>query len=557
MNLKKRHGIALVVGLLVVVIGSGAAIYWPTLKVKLYSQSAWNARQAEDWELAVEWYEKVLHERPDDPFTIRQLAMVSENLSGKKALNWWERLNQLQPENEEVALQYATRLMEAGQSGSAYRVLYRHSDRRDLSADFHFLYAQTLEKKKLYPEAEFRTREGLKSEPVNLKAKLMLYRLLLVQREKEKATETQALTAELFARKETAVSARRELLQSALGYAEVRTAWTMAVEINQLTQFQNEADVMKLIYIAARLDEAALNRALKASKTLIQKKPVILAKVTNLLIVEEKAESGLSWMKDLPEEVQETIYPKISEVQFLVALDQMELAMDKLEAGGPWGKNELIRQALLAWVEKLGGDPLASKQRWDRILKRIGREREVQVILMAAMKTWADWSEETAELLWDIYENEVYADIALASLKDLYETLSDPHGLMRLSRELMHDRPDQLRYELDFIYLSLLLEIQTQRAHERAAELYQKQPKQLAIAVNYALSQYRQEEPEAALVVLDSLETGWQSNALIQFYRAVFLAASGRKAEAAALYSGAYAQTLMEQEQRLFQDAIK
>ena len=105
-------------------------------------------------------------------------------------------------------------------------------------------------------------------------------------------------------------------------------------------------------------------------------------------------------------------------------------------------------------------------------------------------------------------------------------------NFFRVVARILEIKPDDQKALNNFAQLSLLLDLETSRAHEIAHRVYERDPKNPLMVSTYAYSLYAKGKPKEAVQIMNTLTDQELHLPATAAYYGVFLSAAGDKAKA-------------------------
>ncbi|MDQ6862160.1 MAG: hypothetical protein M3032_13525, partial [Verrucomicrobiota bacterium] len=255
---------------------------------------------------------------------------------------------------------------------------------------------------------------------------------------------------------------------------------------------------------------------------------------------------ALDWAKRLPSEMVRQFPAAVAVANcFTVARNWSELQEWCKDAS--WGSFEFLRHAYIARALREQGQALDSRVAWGEALKQIGSDTNKVSALQQEVVQWG-WTAEAADLLWILAKDQTQQNAALAALYKYYSERGLTSDVYRVVLRLMELRPEDAAVMNNFAQLSLLLNLNTGRAHEIAEQLHARDPRNPAYASTYAYSLYDRGALPEALNVMKSLSPENLHKPEIAGYYGILLAAAGEKQSARELLELAAQAPLLPEE---------
>ncbi|PYK88051.1 MAG: hypothetical protein DMF47_01225 [Verrucomicrobia bacterium] len=128
-----------------------------------------------------------------------------------------------------------------------------------------------------------------------------------------------------------------------------------------------------------------------------------------------------------------------------------------------------------------------------------------------------------------------YPDVQFGVLHTLYlqyTKVGDTQGLYRVLSRLTEIDPGDLKVQNNLTQVSLLLNVDPERARKRASDLYRKHPSNAAYVSTYAFSLYAKGDIKGALRVMSTLREDQLQEPPLAAYYGFMLAVAGEKSKA-------------------------
>ena len=215
-----------------------------------------------------------------------------------------------------------------------------------------------------------------------------------------------------------------------------------------------------------------------------------------------------------------------------------------------WGANDFLRHAYLARSLREQERQTDADREWSEAQKQASHQPTAVLMLAHTTTAW-HWDQETFELLWTLAKGRDLTKPALEELYARYAQSGDTSGLYRVLQRSTEIAPDDLTLENNLAQVSLLLDVDVERARKIAAELAQKEPTNAAFASTYAFSLYRRGDVDGARDALENLTSEQLQSPSIAAYYGFVLAAAGEKEKARAYLSRAAGAYLLPEEKAL------
>jgi Flp pilus assembly protein TadD len=144
----------------------------------------------------------------------------------------------------------------------------------------------------------------------------------------------------------------------------------------------------------------------------------------------------------------------------------------------------------------------------------------------------------------------------LDTLYQYYGDEGDTGNLYRVAARLVRVSPNDLQAQNNFAQLSLLLNVETERARSLARELYEGHKADANFASTYAFALYIQGHAQQAVGVMSSLKEDDLNRPEIATYYGIILSAAGDRERARKFLEIGKGARLLPEEKKLFEDAL-
>src|SRR5205823_4448877 len=198
----------------------------------------------------------------------------------------------------------------------------------------------------------------------------------------------------------------------------------------------------------------------------------------------------------------------------------------KFCAGTKWDALDYMRNALAARALREVDQVQESSQEWKEAVAKVGTRSEQIFGLAELVRKWG-WQNEAIDLWWLATKDPINAEKTLRMLYDFYADRRDSEELYRVLVHLEKLRPRDRAVCNNLAQISLLLNLDADRAYQLAREVYEQEPKNANYASTYAFSLYLQGDVKRALQVLAGFSEAELERPQIAAYYGVMLANSG------------------------------
>src|SRR4029077_17431747 len=152
---------------------------------------------------------------------------------------------------------------------------------------------------------------------------------------------------------------------------------------------------------------------------------------------------------------------------------------------------DYMRNALAARALREAGQARESSQQWNEAIDKVSARSEKIFGLTELARKWG-WENEALDLWWLAAKDPSNAEKTLRMLYDFYAARRDTQELYRVLVHLEKVRPGDAAVRNNLAQISLLLNLNVDRACRLAREVYEQEPKNVDYASTYAFSRYLQ-----------------------------------------------------------------
>lgn len=433
----------------------------------------------------------------------RVMAAVSESLRSPVALQWRQRVVELQPGDFTNRLDFVRTAILFGQYEPAARMMSGVSETNRDTATFHQMAAMVAIGLNDLALAERHLGRASELEPTN---KLFeLNRAILHLQAKDAPVVAGALKTlqQLYRDPECHQDALRHLALAAARHGELAKAVALTGELSSDPKASLDDRLMHLAALQVAADPAFTNflgeveaRCAAGTET--------VNTFANWLLSHRLAEESERWLVSLPAELQSNAPVLLARADTFIARADWA-GLRGFTKNATWPGAEFVRRAMLARGLRELGETLAAQNEW-RAAARAAAEDHRQLAILTRLANKWHWPREREELLWSIIQRFPSERWALESLHETYLAAGDTRGLQRLYAKLVDFNRDDLIAKNNLAAVSLLLNSQTNQAHQFAREVYQRATTNAVFASTYAYSLYLQGRGAEGVAVLSALK---------------------------------------------------
>jgi Flp pilus assembly protein TadD len=473
---------------------------------------------------------RILQINPDSPAGCRIMARVSEVAGLRTAVDWRRRVVELEPNNMTDMLALARAAVRFNDSANRDYALSRLNDAARATPEFHSIAADMALAKREGREAERHLREALRLEPENTEHQLRLAALQLGSTNPQTAAAAKATLQQLRAAPQTRLLATRRLIEYAMQRGDYDEAVQLGREIDQLPE-RNFGDRLLLISALHRSADPAATPLLEELKTEAAQHPEQVAELVTWFNVHQMPAAAISWATRLPEEARAFRSVPLALADSYVALGDWQ-GLERIVKEGNWGTMDYLRVALAARARRELGLRAESDALWREAVKKVSVDLKQALTLAEIVTKWG-WRSEAVELLWVVAKDPAQGDGALQALYRHFAENGDTRELYRVLLHREQLRPNDRDVQNNLAQISMLLNMNVERGHRLARDLYEKEPQNPIYVSTYAFALYHSGEPKKAADLMAKLGDDQLQQPELAAYYGIFLAAAGEHQRAA------------------------
>jgi predicted Zn-dependent protease len=481
-----------------------------------------------DYNAAEAFATRVLQANPDDIAARRVLANCADKQGRPYAVSRWRRVTLVRSSSPEDALNWARAALQFDQPEIADKALQRISSVAGNLARYHELRGQLAMSRKNAVGAVSYYAKAAEIDPKNPLIQIELASAALQTGDPAQQQFGRDILKPLQEKPE----AQREATRLLLEHARAMEDWPRAVQLGErLQSYPGSTFSDRLAYLDAlrhgqeKQFEAYLPQ-LQASAQDDQQVAQLLAWMNR----NNLSEQALEWSRTISAAVVSQPIVAVAIADTYVARGEWK-PLRQLVATANWRNREYLRQLFLARSLRELGDDLGYRDAWAKALRAAESNPNTLLRLTRTLIGWG-WGREAEEVYMRLAARSETHDLALQTLYKHYADIGDTRSLYTILLRLARDKPDDITIQNNVALLSLLLNVDPNRAHKLARELYAKAPNNPACASTYAYSLYLNKAVSKALSVMNSLSEEQRREPAVAAYYGIILAASGAPASA-------------------------
>jgi hypothetical protein len=459
----------------------------------------------------------------------RVLAAVGDRSGLHAAVDFRRRAAELSKNDPGDLLAWARSSLRFGDAADARKAIEMLPPAIRETAEYHALRADIalLERDGLLHEKEL--SRAVELDPSNKTYQLALASLHLNSAEAAvhdtAVHELEKLQSDETVRRDVT----RRLVEDALRRREKNQALKYASQLNGYPQpeFFDRLLLLSALTLAGDAGAAPMLRQLQNEATNDAAKTGALLGWMN---AQNMSREAVAWIQTLPPELLTKKTVPLTVADSFLAAEEWN-GLQKFLRASNWGPAEYLRAALLARALRELGRPEESAQEWNQAASAANGRSE-EIFLLAEMARKWGWEKEALDLLWMAADDPQKADQTLSALYRIYAAKGDSAELYRVLLHLEELRPNDLAILNNIAQLSLLLNLNTERAYELARRVHEENADNADYTSTYAFSLYRRGENKKAVQAFATIPDATLRRPQIAAYYGIILTAAGDFARA-------------------------
>ena len=546
----------------VAVLAVAAYFGWPKVKGRYHR---WDAKRKvaqagqalaeKDYKRAVIGARAALSADPGDVNATRVIARALEAVGSAEAVQWWSRLDSLEPGNPENLLAWAAVAMKAGDIAAAERVLNMLKRESRENVTYHTLLAQISVAKRDTEAAKTHWAEVGRLDPKEGRHRLSLAILGLRSQDPKERDEAVATLTELSEATPPSIDAVRVLLERALRLED----WKMADTLSKTLVVDSTAtfgDKLQRLTALRKMNTQDAPGYLVELREAALSKPGELYTLFMWMNENQLAMMVSEWTRTMPQDVLAAPPVSVGVADAYARGSEWGRLQEFLNLGD-WADWDYLRRAFLARALERLDDAERAKQEWkDAVAAARGRPDARQCLdrLARVASNWG-WKQRAEEVMWTLTATPGCPRWVLETLWATSMERADVAQLQKLAgiRAQADSKSAELRNE--YAFYSLLAHSKDGDPHGEAEKLFNENPGNAGVAITRALSHYQQGKVADAVALSGSLPAAELKKPKAALYHAIFLTAAGESAKAAEFLAVAQERRMFPEEKTLLERA--
>ena len=496
---------------------------------------------------------KVFDLNPKNSEACRLMADILERQGASSAVAWRLQVAKLLPDSIDDAIALAKAALRFGDVPTATRALEKLEGKGAGVAQFQEVKGEVALARKDIAGAHAQFTEALRLDPAN---KIFQLNLAIVQLQSNSADEKlkgSQLLQRFMEEPKLRKTAARALRDFALQQKDGKGAFEIAKLLAGFpeAEFRDRLDYLGMLRqlnhpdLAVRLLDAQEESA--ADPTKIGQLLTWMSKTQQTVIARE-------WSKRLPTAITSK-WPVAGAVSDCYAAEKDWAVLEEWCRKTDWEDMDFLRHAALTRALREQGRTLDAEREWNLARKGVASDGRKIYTLQQKVADWG-WKQESLDLLWLLTKDQQQQNAALGALFQYYSAEGDTANLYRVVLRLSELRPGDPETENNVAQLSLLLNLDKQRAGDLAKKLHEQDPTNAVYASTYAFSLYLQGKYSDALGAFRRVKDENLRVPAIAAYYGIVLIANGDRAKAREFLEVGQKATLLPEERALLARAM-
>jgi len=454
----------------------------------------------------------------------RVIAQIAENLRSDQAIAWRMKVVALEPGVLQNHLDLVRVALMLGATVRAQAALRDVPETNRNTSAYQQMAALTAIANDDVALAAAHFAQAARLDPDNKKIQFDLAVLNLQSREPKDVDAARVVLDRLRADPAWRVDALRHLATVSLRSKDYPKALEYTAELAADPNAAFEDRLMRLT--ALRTSHSPdFPAALAQFQTESAGKPEDINTLGSWMIANDLADPALAWLGSLPGTTR-ALQPVAAAMADCYAAKKDWAGLQTLLQDQNWADADFARLALVSRAFKEQKRTVPAQATWRSAVNAAGNRLPALSALFRMAKNW-EWPLEQEQLLWAIVEGYPGERWALQSLNQLYLATGNTAGLQKVYVTLVQFDPTDLVAKNNLADISLLLNLQTDRAHELAREVRTRYPNDPVFASTYAFSLHLKGKTVDGLKALEVFREEDLEKPSVALTYGVLLAASG------------------------------
>jgi tetratricopeptide (TPR) repeat protein len=549
--LKIVLGSIALLGLLIAAAVIGPRFYHRWQERRLVEQGT-KLYEAGDYKRASLAARRVIQLNDKNVEACRLIAKLGERSGLESAVDWRQRVVDLIGPNPADLFPLVRDALQFNDVTTAERAFGKWPQESRATSEYHVLAAEIAAAQNDAAKMEQHLIEAVRLAPEDKSSRLRLAALRLTKPASAQRESGRATLLEMQKDPEFAKEATKQLLAGAVRGLDNSEAVRLA---QQLLAFPDVTFADKVAALAAlhRSFDQAYPTLLTQMKEEASKDGTKAGQLLTWMNSNQMASDAVTWSQTLPPEVLANRSVALALADTYTNNRDWEGMLKFLKTSN-WGELDFVRLALMARALRETRLDVDSQKQWAAAVKAASARPGTQLMLADIVQRW-NWADEAVELLWLVSKDRSRGEGALLTLYGYYAKNNDAQNLYRVLVHLREFRPDDRVIQNNLSQISLLLNLDVERAQKAARELYEGEPTNPAFASTYAFALFQRGDARKAVQILRNLPEAERQKPAVAAYYGIVLAAVGEKQEAAQYLQLAKPRELLPEERALIEKA--
>ncbi|MEN3371200.1 MAG: hypothetical protein V7609_3343 [Verrucomicrobiota bacterium] len=495
---------------------------------------------------------RLLQINPKSAEACRILARIAEKAGLRASLDWRRRVMDLGEATPNDLILLARAGIRFDDRATADVAMSRLPESAKETAEYHALLADIAFAQRDGVEMERQLSAASRLEPSNKDYAMRLAALRLGANDFELRDRGKETLREM--KKDPALrrDAVRYLAEGALRQGDNSEALTLARELDALPG-KTYADRLVFLTALQAARDSGFPAYLEELQTSSAGDAEQAAALMTWMNVHKMSREAIAWSAKLDPAV---IGHKLVQVSLSDAFvtERDWAGLQRLVKSGNWGNFDFLRNALSARaLRETGAEPDSTAQ-WNEAMKKVSANSRHILMLMETVEKWG-WRTEAIDLLWLAAKDPARSDEALGALYRYFAKNGDTENLYRVLLHRIETQPDDRKVQNNFAQLSLLLNLNVDRAQKMARDLAEKEPSNPAYVSTCAFALFTQGDVKKARKTIETLSDAQLHQPEVAAYYGMILAAAGEQVRAVEFLDLGEKATLLPPEKALVEKA--
>ena len=495
---------------------------------------------------------RILQINPDSAPGCRIMARIAEKAGSRTAIEWRRRVADLEPGNVADLIALARAAIRFDDQGSRDFALGKLPESAKSTTEYHALAADLAALNRDSSQTETHLREAVRLDPTNKDNQLRLAALQLASQDASVREEARAMLLQLQKDALVRRPSTRALAEDALRRREFTEALTLTRQLDSFPEKTFEDRLLLLTAMHGSLD-AGFTPLLQELQAAAAENPEQVGALIAWLTGQQMPAAAIGWGSRLPSEMLGNKAVAMAMADAYISARDWQ-GMQRLVKSGNWGTLDFLRNALAMRAAREQGNESDAATQWAEALKKVNAAPKQAITLAEVIERWG-WQKEVVELLWIAAKDPGVGDDALRALYKFYAKTNATQDLYRVLMRREEYQPNDYNVKNNIAILSLLLNLNLERAQRLAKDLHEREPKNPIFSSTYAFALHSRGDTKKGLAVLNELPPDQLRQPEIATYYGILLAAAGEHAKAAEYLDASEKAGLLPEEKALVDKA--